>query len=96
VLQSDRLDGEGHPCAELFVAAQTSIPHCVADGALDLPLGGHADHLEELANRHVEAVFVHCGLLRVRRLNAILVPPTNGIRVGPGELRSLVGAGSTS
>ena len=31
------------------------------DRILDLPLRRNADHLEKLANRHIEPVFVHTG-----------------------------------
>src|SRR3954470_15546734 len=50
------LDGQDHPCLEPLVALQPAAAHRLLDGVLDLPLRGHADHLEELAEIHVELV----------------------------------------
>src|ERR1700750_1767912 len=57
------LDGEHHLGRQRFAALQPAILYCLAHGLFDLALGRHADDLEELAQRGVESLFVHGGLL---------------------------------
>src|SRR4051794_35716837 len=51
--------GDRRGCLQSLVAAQLAGFELLADGELDLALGGDAQLLEEPAHRHVEGVVVH-------------------------------------
>src|SRR5258708_24758095 len=58
-LERDSVDGERHLRRQRLAALELAGGHRALDGALDLALRLHADHLEELADAHVEGIGVH-------------------------------------
>src|SRR5215470_3334679 len=61
--EPDRIRGQHYPHLERSLPAQAFLAHL----ALDLLLRGDADLLQELADRHVEVVFVHLTFLSTSR-----------------------------
>src|SRR5665647_1967908 len=59
VTEADLADGEHHLGFDARRAFQPAVRHGRANGFFDLLLRGHADDLEEFAQRHVEGFFVH-------------------------------------
>jgi hypothetical protein len=67
VVDAGLIDGEHHLGGERFGALEAAVGDRCAHGFLDFLLGGHADHLEEFAQRHVEGFVVHSQSPAIRR-----------------------------
>jgi hypothetical protein len=63
--ESERADGDGRLRRQHLVAFDPALGYCLADGFLDLALGGDADLLQKLPDAGVEDILVHDRLLSV-------------------------------
>src|SRR3990172_5738757 len=57
--EPDLVDGELHARGEALVILELAVGDGFGDGALDLGLRPDTDGFEELADAHVESLFVH-------------------------------------